>query len=68
MLQARAARRHAAAEAAADARTVLRKEAEWMSRQPKARQVHSSAAVFVLCPRKHLLTDFWEAVAGGNND
>lgn len=39
VVQAQAARRHAAAEAAADARTVLRKEAEWMSRQPKARQV-----------------------------
>lgn len=34
-LQARAARRAAQASAAADARTVLRKEAEWMARQPK---------------------------------
>jgi hypothetical protein len=34
-VQARAARRHAQANAAADARTLLRKESEWMSRQPK---------------------------------
>lgn len=32
---ARAARRHAQANAAADARTLLRRESEWMARQPK---------------------------------
>ncbi|KAK9815778.1 hypothetical protein WJX72_009325 [[Myrmecia] bisecta] len=35
--QAREERRHAQATAAANARTVLRKETEWMRRQPKAR-------------------------------
>lgn len=38
-VQAREARRRAQANAAADARTLFRKEAEWMSRQPKARSV-----------------------------
>lgn len=33
--QARSARRHAQANAAADARTLLRRESEWMARQPK---------------------------------
>lgn len=33
--QARAARRHAQANAAADARTLLRRESEWMAKQPK---------------------------------
>lgn len=41
--QAREARRHAQASAAADARAVAKKEAEWMSRQPKAREKKSKA-------------------------
>eukprot|EP00879_Flechtneria_rotunda_P011674 GHRR01012194.1.p1 GENE.GHRR01012194.1~~GHRR01012194.1.p1 ORF type:complete len:625 (+),score=273.22 GHRR01012194.1:471-2345(+) len=43
--QARAARRHAQANAAADARTVLRKESEWMARQPKARSTKAKARI-----------------------
>ncbi|WIA12397.1 hypothetical protein OEZ85_012443 [Tetradesmus obliquus] len=43
--EARAARRHAQANAAADARTLLRKESEWMSRQPKARSTKAKARV-----------------------
>lgn len=39
--QAREARRLAQANAAADARTVLRRESEWMARQPKARSTKS---------------------------
>eukprot|EP00877_Chromochloris_zofingiensis_P000737 jgi/Chrzof1/10664/Cz05g07140.t1 len=41
--EAREARRHAQASAAADARAVAKKEAEWMSRQPKAREKKSKA-------------------------
>eukprot|EP00955_Chlamydomonas_euryale_P109202 365911-Chlamydomonas_euryale.AAC.13 len=41
--EARAARRAAQASAAADARTLFRREAEWMRRQPKARQAKSRA-------------------------
>ncbi|KAG1674033.1 hypothetical protein FOA52_000339 [Chlamydomonas sp. UWO 241] len=41
--EAREFRRAAQANAAADARTLFRKEAEWMSRQPKARQAKSKA-------------------------
>lgn len=37
--QAREFRRKAQANAAADARTLFRREAEWMAKQPKARQV-----------------------------
>ncbi|KAF6262123.1 P-loop containing nucleoside triphosphate hydrolase protein [Scenedesmus sp. NREL 46B-D3] len=43
--EARAARRHAQANAAADARTLLRKESEWMARQPKARSTKAKARV-----------------------
>eukprot|EP00775_Hariotina_reticulata_P003188 gene3188-3466_t len=43
--QARAARRHAKANAAADARTLLRRESEWMARQPKARSTKAKARV-----------------------
>lgn len=39
--QARAARRAAQAAAAADARTLFRREAEWVVKQPKARQAKS---------------------------
>ncbi|KAF8071337.1 yfmR [Scenedesmus sp. PABB004] len=42
---ARAARRHAQANAAADARTLLRRESEWMARQPKARSTKAKARV-----------------------
>ncbi|GIL85565.1 hypothetical protein Vretifemale_14058 [Volvox reticuliferus] len=41
--EAREFRRKAQANAAADARTLFRREAEWMSRQPKARQAKSMA-------------------------
>ncbi len=39
--QAREARRAAQAAAAADARTLFRREAEWVVKQPKARQAKS---------------------------
>lgn len=42
---ARRFRRDAQAAAAADARTLFRKESDWMMRQPKARQAKSSARV-----------------------
>lgn len=41
--EAREFRRKAQANAAADARTLFRREAEWMAKQPKARQAKSMA-------------------------
>ncbi|GLC41037.1 hypothetical protein PLESTB_000950000 [Pleodorina starrii] len=41
--EAREFRRKAQANAAADARTLFRREAEWMAKQPKARQAKSQA-------------------------
>ncbi len=43
--QIREDRRAAQASAAASARNVLRKESEWMRRQPKARSVKAAARV-----------------------
>lgn len=43
--EAREFRRKAQQNAAADARTLFKREAEWMSRQPKARQAKSSARI-----------------------
>eukprot|EP00878_Enallax_costatus_P045842 GHUV01055345.1.p1 GENE.GHUV01055345.1~~GHUV01055345.1.p1 ORF type:complete len:549 (+),score=163.93 GHUV01055345.1:459-2105(+) len=43
--QARVVRRHAQANAAADARTLLRRESEWIARQPKARSTKAKARV-----------------------
>jgi hypothetical protein len=43
--EARRFRRDAQAAAAADARTLFRKEVEWMARQPKARSTKSTARV-----------------------
>jgi len=43
--QAREARRHAQMNAVADAKTIYRKEVEWMARQPKARSTKSRARV-----------------------
>jgi hypothetical protein len=48
-MQARAARRHAQANAAADARTLLRKESEWISRQPKVRIAMLLHACQLMC-------------------
>lgn len=44
-MQIREERRAARASAAAAARNVLRKESEWMRRQPKARSVKAAARV-----------------------
>jgi ATP-binding cassette subfamily F protein uup len=43
--QARQFRRAAQENAAADARTLFRREAEWMAKQPKARQAKSQARI-----------------------
>ncbi|GFR43243.1 hypothetical protein Agub_g4303 [Astrephomene gubernaculifera] len=72
--EAREFRRRAQANAAADARTLFRREAEWMSRQPKARQAKSMARqqrFYELSERARdvpppdMRVDFGAAAAGG---